>query len=313
MLLRQFEYLSSLAREGHFGRAADACHVSQPTLSASIRKLEAELGVQIVQRGHRFEGFTPEGELVLSWAHRILAEQSALRHELASMRGGLSGVLRIGVIPTASTVAPLLTTPFHAEHPLVRVSLVSMSSREIVHRLSGFDLDLGMTYVDGEPLGPVRVVPQYRERYLLLTPREGEFAGRASISWAAAASTPLCLLSPVMENRRILDKNFADAGVTASPVVETDTVSAIYAHVDTMRLSTIIAHAWLHMFGVPDGMRIVPLERAQRSYQVGLVLADRFPEPMLARAMLDTSRLVDMPGELNRAVRRHLDNPQSDD
>ena len=100
---------------------------------------------------------------MLSWAQRILAEQSALRHELAIMRGGLSGVLRIGVIPTASTVAPLLTTPLQAEHPLVRVSIESTSSREIVHRLSEFDLDLGMTYVDGEPLGAVRVVPLYRD------------------------------------------------------------------------------------------------------------------------------------------------------
>jgi DNA-binding transcriptional LysR family regulator len=310
MLMRQLEYLSALAREGHFGRAAQACYVSQPTLSASIRKLETELGVQVVQRGHRFEGFTPEGKLVLSWAHRILAEQSALRHELAIMRGGLSGVLRIGVIPTASTVAPLLTTPLQAEHPLVRVSIESTSSREIVHRLSEFDLDLGMTYVDDEPLGAVRVVPLYRERYLLLTPSEGDFAGRGSISWVAAASTPLCLLSPVMENRRIIDRNFAEAGVTVTPVVEADTVSAIYAHVAAMRLSTIIAHAWLHMFGVPEGMRLVPLERPQRSYQVGLVLADRDPEPMLARALLDIARLVDMPGELNRAARRHLNNSQ---
>jgi DNA-binding transcriptional LysR family regulator len=308
MLLRQFEYLSALAREGHFGRAAEACHVSQPTLSASIRKLETELGVQIVQRGHRFEGFTPEGKLVLLWAHRILAEQEALRNELASMRGGLSGVLRIGAIPTALTVAPLLTTPLHAEHPLVRVSLESLSSREIVHRLSEFDLDLGMTYVDGEPLGTVRVVPLYRERYLLLTPGESELAGRDSISWAEAASAPLCLLSPVMENRRILDRNLADVGVTVTPVVETDTVSAIYAHVATMRLSTIIVHAWLHMFGVPEGMRLVPLQRPQRSYHVGLVLADRDPEPMLARALLDIAHLVDMPGELNRALRRHLRN-----
>jgi LysR substrate binding domain len=113
-----------------------------------------------------------------------------------------------------------------------------------------------------------------------------------------------------MENRRIIDRNFAEAGVTVTPVVETDTVSAIYAHVAAMRLSTIIAHAWLHMFGVPEGMRLVPLERPQRSYQVGLVLADRDPEPMLARALLDIARLVDMPGELNRAARRHLNNPQ---
>jgi len=112
-----------------------------------------------------------------------------------------------------------------------------------------------------------------------------------------------------MENRRILDRNFAEAGATVSPVVETDTVSAIYAHVDTMRLSTIIVHAWLHMFGVPDGMRLVPLERPPWSHQVGLVLADRDPEPMLARALLDTARLVDMPGELNRTARRHLEHP----
>ena len=312
MLLRQFEYLSALAREGHFGRAAKACHVSQPTLSASIRKLEAELGVQIVQRGHRFDGFTPEGKLVLSWAHRILAEQTALRQELTSMRGGLSGVLRIGAIPTALTVAPLLTTPLHTQHPLVRVSVESASSRDIVHRLSEFELDLGMTYVDGEPLGAVRAFPLYRERYLLLTPCETELAARDSISWAEAASIPLCLLSPAMENRRILDQNFADAGVTVTPVVETDNVEAIYAHVDTMRLSSVIVHAWLRMFGVPDGMRLVPLQRPQRSYQVGLVLADRDPVPMLARALLDIAQLVDIPGELNRALQRHLRNPQSE-
>ena len=306
MLLRQFEYLNALAREGHFGRAAKACHVSQPTLSASIRKLETELGVQIVQRGHRFEGFTPEGKLVLSRARRILAQEAALRQELANMRGGLSGVLRIGAIPTALTVAPLLTTPLHAQHPLVRVSVESASSRDIVHRLSEFELDLGMTYVDGEPLGAVRALPLYRERYLLLTPHENEFAARDSISWAEAASTPLCLLSPAMENRRILDQNFADVGVTVTPVVETDNVEAIYAHVDTMRLSSVIVHAWLHMFGVPDGMRLVPLQRPQRSYQVGLVLADRDPEPMLARALLDIAQAVDIPGELNRALRRHL-------
>jgi DNA-binding transcriptional LysR family regulator len=103
MLLRQLEYLNALAREGHFGRAANACHVSQPALSAGIRKLEAELRVQIVKRGQRFEGFTPEGTQVLKWAQLMIAEQDALGHALATMRGGLSGVLRIGAIPTASS------------------------------------------------------------------------------------------------------------------------------------------------------------------------------------------------------------------
>lgn len=309
MLLRQLEYLTALSREGHFGRAAKACHVSQPALSAGIRRLEADLGVQIVQRGQRFEGFTPEGKQVLQWAHRMLAEQDALRHALARMRGGLSGVLRIGAIPTALSVASLLTTPLHRRHPMVQFSLESMSSREIVCRLNEFDIDVGMTYVDGEPLGKVRVVPLYRERYLFLTPSAGEFAEHDSISWVEAASAPLCLLTPVMQNRRILDGYFAEVGVAVSPVAETDTVSAIYAHISSMRLSSVIPHAWLHSFGVPEGMRVMPLPRPKRSFQVGLVLADRDPESMLARALVDTARQVSMRRELDQTVQGHLQGP----
>lgn len=306
MLLRQLEYLSALAREGHFGRAAAACHVSQPALSAGIRKLETELGVQIVQRGHRFQGFTPEGKQVLLWAHRIIAEQDALRDELASMRGGLSGRLRVGAIPTALTVAPLLTTPLHQRHPLVTFSFESMTSREIVRRLNDFDIDVGMTYIDGEPLGGVRVEPLYRERYLLLTQCHGKFAGRDSVSWEEAASTPLCLLPPSMQNRRIIDGVFAGVGIAVDPVVESDTVSAIYAHVDLMELSSIIPHAWLHRFGVPNGTRVLPLPRPARSFQVGLVLADRDPEPMLARALLETAHELDIGRELDEATQRYL-------
>ena len=306
MLLRQLEYLSALAREGHFGRAAETCHVSQPALSAAIRKLEAELDVQIVQRGQRFEGFTPEGKQVLLWAHRILAERDAMRHELASMRGGLSGVLRIGAIPTALPMVSLLTTPLAEQHPNVRVSIESLSSRQIVHQLTEFDLDVGLTYIDGEPLGTVRTAPLYRERYLLLTPANGPFAEHRTVGWEELADVPLCLLSSVMQNRRILDRNFAEAGVTVTPSVETDTVSTIYAHVATRRWSSVIAHAWLHVFGVPDGVRIVPMERPRRAHQVGLVLADREPEPMLARALLDATNQVDLQAELDAVLQRQL-------
>ncbi|WP_063043351.1 LysR family transcriptional regulator [Nocardia pseudovaccinii] len=306
MLLRQLEYLNALAREGHFGRAAEACHVSQPALSAGIRKLEDELHVQIVQRGKRFEGFTPEGTQVLKWAQRMIAEQEALRHELAGMRAGLSGVLRIGAIPTALTVASLLTTPLYKRHPMVRFCLESMSSREIVSRLDSFDIDVGMTYIDGEPLGNVRVVPLYRERYLFLTPRAGEFTGRASISWAEATSVPLCLLTPAMQNRRIIDGHFAEAGVEATPVVETDTVSAIYEHVASMELSSIIPHAWLHGYEVPEGARIMPMPPPKRAFHVGLVLAAGGRESMLARSLVETATEVDVSSELERAVDHRL-------
>jgi tryptophan synthase beta chain len=87
MQMRQLEYVTALARERHFGHAAAACHVSQPSLSAGIRSLEAELGVPIVIRGRRYAGLTPEGERVVAWAHRILADadgQIELTHSVSA-------------------------------------------------------------------------------------------------------------------------------------------------------------------------------------------------------------------------------------
>ncbi|GLY38054.1 LysR family transcriptional regulator [Amycolatopsis sp. NBRC 101858] len=305
MLLRQLEYLVALAKERHFARAAAACHVSQPSLSAGIRKLEQELGVSIVLRARRFSGFTPEGERVLQWAHRILAECDALRQDLSIMRESLTGVLRIGAIPTALTAASLLTAPFCERHPRVRISLESLSSREITRRLAEFELDIAMTYVDDDELGAVRVRPLYEERYLLLTPDDGRLAERESVGWAEVAALPLCLLTPRMRNRRVLDRLFAAAGATVVPMIETDTVSALYAHVATHRWSSVIAHAWLHMFRTPEGMRVVPLETTAPAPQIGLVTADHDPEPILARALLDLAAEVDVRGELDRILREH--------
>ncbi|WP_232664907.1 LysR family transcriptional regulator [Pseudonocardia sp. TRM90224] len=306
MLLRQLEYLSALARERHFGRAAKSCHVSQPALSEGIRRLEAELGVQIVLRGRSFEGFTPEGERAVVWAQRIVADQDALRGDISSMREGLSGVLRVGAIPTALAAVTLLTTAFCAQHPQVRLSIESLSSREIVNRLAEFDLDVGLTYVDGEPLGAVRTVPLYRERYLLLTDADGPFAEHRAVGWAELVDTPMCLLSPVMQNRRIIDRYCAAAGVELTPSVEADTVSALYAHVATRRWSTVVAHAWLHLFGVPDGMRVIPVDGPARTHRIGLVLTEREPQPMLARALVDVAGMVDVSGALGELLARHL-------
>ncbi|TYL51958.1 LysR family transcriptional regulator [Nocardioides sp. BGMRC 2183] len=302
MLLRQLEYLAALSREEHFARAAAACHVTQPALSAGIRRLEQELGVQIVRRGQRFEGFTLEGEEVLRWGKRMLAERDALDQTLSSMRGGLVGTMRIGAIPTVLPVSSLLTTPLHRRHPGIQFVLESMTSREIAMRLNDFDIDVGMTYVDGEPLGRVRVVPLYEERYLFLTPAEGAFGNRTSLTWAEAAGTPLVQLTSGMQNRRIVDELLADTGVESHVTVETDTVAAIYAHVTVMGLSSVVPHTWLPNFGVPDRTRVIPLPRPPRAYRVGLVLAGHGPEPMLARALVETARSVDIDHEVDQLM-----------
>ncbi|MGI8625536.1 MAG: LysR family transcriptional regulator, partial [Geodermatophilaceae bacterium] len=173
ILIRQLEYLVALAEVRHFGRAAAACHASQSALSSAVRKLETELGVTIVQRGHRFGGFTPEGQRVVGWAHRILAERDALRADLGRMRQSLTATLRIGAIPTAVPATSLITAPFSALHPRARVQVEALPSREIERRLAEFNLDAGLTYIDKPGATGNRGVELYREGYLLLTTADG--------------------------------------------------------------------------------------------------------------------------------------------
>lgn len=306
MHLRQLEYLSALAREQHFARAATACHVSQPALSEGIRRLEADLGVQIVRRSRSFEGFTPEGERVVHWARQMLANADELRSELSSMREGLSGRLRIAAIPTALAASSLITSPFLARHPQVRLSVESLSSRDIAAQLADFRVDIGISYVDGEPLTTsVRTVPLYAERYLLLTAADSDLAHRDVVEWADLANVALCLLSPDMQNRRILDRLLAAAGVHAQPAIEADAISVLYAHVATRRWSTVIAHAWLHLFGVPEGLRAIPMATPPISHHVGLLLPDTDPQPILVQAFLDTATNVDLEAELGEILARY--------
>ncbi|MFJ3670211.1 LysR substrate-binding domain-containing protein [Streptomyces sp. NPDC090106] len=306
MLLRQLEYLAALARERHFARAAAACFVSQPSLSAAIRRLEHELDVPIVRRGRRYEGLTPEGEVVLAWAHRILAERDALQQELSALRGGLTGVLRLGVVPTAVPVASLLTTPFCERHPRAGVTLHSLSSQEIRTGLAAFELDAAMTYLDDDTLRHVRRLPLYEERYVLLTPSDGPLAGAARARWSQAATLPLCLLNSRMRNRRIIDECFAADGAKAAPAVESDSVAGLYAHLPGGRWSSVISHAWLHMFGVPDGMRVVPLTGPAHGPRVGLVVARSEPESVLAEALLAVAREAGVRDALDDLLRTYL-------
>ncbi|MGW2958625.1 LysR family transcriptional regulator [Streptomyces sp. NPDC001220] len=309
MLLRRLEYLVALARERHFARAAAACHVSQPSLSAAIRRLEHELGVPIVRRGRRYEGLTPEGEVVLAWAHRILAERDALRQELSALRDGLTGTLRLGIVPTAVPVAALLTGPFCDRHPHARVAMESLSSVDIRRGLAEFELDAAMTYLDDDELRQVRRFPLYEERYVLLTPVGGPLGDPATATWSQAAALPLCLLGPRMRNRRIIDECFAADGAAPVPAVESDSVAGLYAHLPGGRWSSVISHAWLHMFGVPAGMRVVPLEGPAHGPRVGLVVARSEPQSVLAEALVKVARQARLRDALDSLLTAHLDGP----
>ena len=164
---------------------------------------------------------------MLTWAQRAVANLRGLEQEVSRLREGLVGTLRLGAIPTSLPTSSLVTTRFREHHPRMRVTLHSMTSREIAHGLAHGELDAGLTYLDNEPLEGVDMRPLWHERYLLLAPSDGPLGDRDTIGWAEAATLPLCLLTPDMQHRRIVDSAFAAAGAVPEPVVETNSVSAV--------------------------------------------------------------------------------------
>ena len=286
MLLRNLGYLVGLAEERHFARAAKSCHVTQPTLSSGIKQLEEELGLLIVRRGQRFQGFTPEGERVLGWARRILSDCQSLEQEASALHAGLVGRLRLGAIPTTLPIVSALTSPFALKHPQVVITVLSLTSIDIQAGLDDFSLDAGLTYLDNEPLAHVRAIPLYRERYFLFTPAKGPLRGRRSVSWREAAETPLCLLTPDMQNRRILDAHFREAGAEVRAHLETNSVVTLCSHLRSGRWSSVLPQTFLHLFGEPLGSRAIPLADPEVSQSVGLVVPDREPLTPSARELV---------------------------
>jgi DNA-binding transcriptional LysR family regulator len=259
MLFRQLEYFVAVAREKHFARAADACYVSQPALSIAIAKLERELNVTLINRGHNFEGLTPEGERLVVWAKRILAEHDAFKAEVAVMRSGITGTLRLGTGPTVSTTTALPVSAFCAMHPLARVKVCSrLSSADLIRQLRDFELDAAIAHFGPDDREGLEVVPLYEEQYVLLVPGEHMVPARPTITWAEAAQLPLALLSPDMRFRQFIDRAFENAGAMATPQVETDSVASLYSHVATGAWASIVPHTWLNampMVGRTSGRR----------------------------------------------------------
>jgi DNA-binding transcriptional LysR family regulator len=290
MDIRQLTYLVALAREKHFTRAAEACNVTQPTLSSRIKQLEEELGVPIVERGQRYIGLTHEGATVLKWAHAILDNCTAMTQELGVMRAGLSARLVLGVIPTALLATPRITGIMARLHPHVDFKILSMASNEILERLKEHAIDVGISYLDNEPIELLRAQPLYREHYLLVVAAGHPLAARPSVTWSEAAALPLCLLNAEMQNRRIIDGVFRKLGTSPICRVETTSIANIVAHVRISGLAGIVPENFLTGLGLLDGAVAVPLVEPAVDHSIGLITLDRDPMPPAIAALFAACR-----------------------
>ncbi len=275
-LLASLRYLAALDEHRHFGRAAQAAHITQPALSNALRALEAEFGTVIVKRGRNFEGFTAEGLRVLASARRMLQEREALQQELDSGIGKPQGSLSIGAVPTAMPIAARFSAMLQARYPGISPVVRSMSSNELETGLESLSLDMGLGYTDRLRLGSPRLqqIPQYTEHYFFVrraARMKASLQIGPSITWAEAALHPLCLLTREMHNRTIVERAFHEAGCVSRPTIETNSILTLALAVVEGNVCTVMPGALVGAMRGYRELQALPLIGPEVRTAIGLM------------------------------------------
>jgi DNA-binding transcriptional LysR family regulator len=267
--IRDLQLLLVLSQRKHFTQAAADCGISQPAFSARIRHLEQVLGVPIVRRGNKFLGFTPDGDLILKWASKILADAEGLKQDIEISKGALRGSLAIGVVPTALTYAANIATQLRSTYPGLAIQIQSLTSSAIARRLLDYSLDAGITYGDELDSTPLKFEAIYAESYVVLVPVGLAPRKSGNVSWEEASTLPLCLLSKDMHFRQIVDEVFDQAGVHPEPVMETQVTNGSAATIAPARLVESLA--------VDKRTVALPLNKPVVQHPIGLATLDHEP------------------------------------
>jgi DNA-binding transcriptional LysR family regulator len=300
MLLTQLHYFEALARERHFGRAAASCHVTTSTLSEAIRKLEGELKVPLVNRGRSaFRGLTPEGELVLEHARRMVGDHRMLLEDLSARQGLLETTVRLGVIPSGLNRGAAVLDNLCREHPGITVDLVAgLRSEEIITRLRSAELDAGVIHPavgtatgegaeDGAGTGGLHLIDLGTVEFVVLVSDE-LVSDRTEITGAELSSLPLAVLSPGMRARAEFDRAMADAEVELTPAAEADSVEALLALAATGRWAVVVPAESVGHVG--EGMRVLTMTEPAVHLSVALARVDTHPVSALAAALDDAMK-----------------------
>lgn len=252
MNIKQLHYFHELAKHRHFAKAAKACHITQPTLSASITALEKNLGTDLVVRTSQFVALTEAGELVRQYAERMLLEQEALKQELALFHGELSGTLRIGIVPQSNVDIMPLIARCKQRYPDIVIRLSVLSNEALLSQLALHQCDIGLGF-DEPPSEPGRhafnLYPQGHNRMAVLMNRGAAepLPSSEPMTLASLQTRPLVLPSRSMQFRRYLDLAAERARINLNVVLETDSlfhlVSAVRHQLGWAIVSAGLAHS----------------------------------------------------------------------
>ena len=215
MTLRELRYLVTLADYRHFGRAAEACHISQPTLSTQLKKLEDDLGVVLFERTNKALHITPIGRKIVDQARRVLAEADAIVELSRETTVPLVGPLTLGVIPTLSPyLLPWLVPLLKRAYPDLRLILCEDLTDDLIDRLRAHRIDTALLAlpITGQDL---EIRPLFDEPFFFACPRDHPLAGAKTVSDVDLRRQRLLLLT---DGHCLRDQALAVCGQREAPV-----------------------------------------------------------------------------------------------
>ena len=273
MELRQLRYLVTLSEERHFTRAAAREHIAQPALSQQIRRLEAEVGLALVERTTRRVAMTAAGELLVARARRILAEVDAAQAELGTLAGVKGGRLAVGALHTMGPVdLSLLLASFHRNHPAVELTVREQSSEELAEMLRVDVVDLAFLSVteriQSRGLELHRLVS---EELVAVLPPQHPLAEREGVDLVELAGDPFISFRVGSRLRELLDSAAAAAGFEPRIALESN---------ESRRIRSLVS----------SGLGVAILPRSDATGPGAPVAVPQLVEPALTRDVTLASR-----------------------
>ncbi len=290
MTLQELRYVIALADHGHFGRAATACHVSQPTLSTQLKKLEDFLGVQLFERTNRALHITPVGQRVVDKARAIIAECDAIVSFTKSETAPLSGVLNLGVIPTlAPYILPWLVPALGERYPQLRLSVYEDLTAALISRLRRHHLDAALLAlpVDDDALTEVAL---FEEPFWLLAPRDHPVGLNSQVTEQALGDLDLLLLT---DGHCLRDQALAACGKAANGDARIADLRATSLETIRQMVTAGMGCTLMPALSLTDNDRrdltVRPLQ-GNAGRRIGLVWRNAYPRPDDLRSLADVAR-----------------------
>jgi LysR family hydrogen peroxide-inducible transcriptional activator len=280
--LTELRYIVAVARERHFGRAAEACFVSQPTLSVAVKKLEEELGVALFERGPGEVSVTPPGQKIVAQAQRVLEEAARIKDLAAAGRDPLAGALRLGAIYTIGPyLLPKLIPILRKSAPAMQLHIQENFTHRLAEALKSGEVDVILIALPfDEPGIETRAV--YDEPFLVAVPKGHPWEGRKRVSSEELTKESLLLLG---EGHCFRDQVLEFCHTGRARAIEGGSLETIRHMVASGVGITVLPATSINAGGGNELIRILPLTKPVPTRRVALAWRRSFPRPEAIEAL----------------------------